>query len=204
MATGLPPLLKAQCIFRTRPPPLEGNCPFPRPGAQRARTCQQVLVQRSTGAKALRRAINRFLRTAWTKRNATVKKSTTGSQLCKATAIYDSDPVCRDAVSGIMICSGRMPFEHTLYCRLILKYYIQNLPPAAKGIESLWNPQLRHVWFTYISKQNCHTPLRGSGGNHFPQRVPRAGPLASGFQGQSPWPAGFKGRVLGRRRQSQW
>ena len=61
------------------------------------------------------------------------------------------------------------------------------------------------MWFCevaspeYFHFEIAHTPLRGSGGNHFPQRVPRAEPLASEFQGQSPWLAGSEGRALGQR-----
>ena len=41
------------------------------------------------------------------------------------------------------------------WSRVILKYGIQNLPPAAKGIASLWNPQLWHACFTYIAKKSA-------------------------------------------------
>jgi hypothetical protein len=40
--------------------------------------------------------------------------------------------------------------------QITFEYCIQNLPPTTKEIESLWHPQLRHLWFTYIiNKRIC-------------------------------------------------
>ena len=63
-------------------------------------------------------------------------------------------------------------------------YCIQDLPPAAKGTESLWNPQLCDPCVTVPQRKIAYTRYEGVWGKSFP-------------------PAGSKGRALGRRRQTQ-